>query len=294
MKLALGTVQFGLDYGIANDAGRATDPEIAAILATSRQAGIDMLDTAIAYGDSESRLGAAGVSGFSVISKLPALDDELTDIPAAVEGALARLGLPRLYGLLLHRAEDLLRPNGARIYAALQAVKARGLVEKIGISIYDPAELDVLLPRFSLDLVQAPYNVIDRRLQSSGWLDRLGAANVEVHTRSTFLQGLLLMPPERRPAKFAPWARLWSRWDGWLRETGLTPLQATLGFACGNAAIDRVLVGVDSANHLAEIIAAARAPGPAAPDDLASDDRDLINPSHWASLAAPAPHHNPL
>lgn len=283
MKLALGTVQFGLNYGVANRTGQVAAQEISAILQTSREAGITMLDTAIAYGESEARLGAAGVQGFKVVSKLPGLNG-LPDVADLVEQSTTRLGISTLYGLLLHRSADLVGADGARLHSALLDLKQRGLVEKIGVSIYDPQELDLLVGRFELDIVQAPYNVLDRRLATSGALARLKDAGIEVHTRSAFLQGLLLMEPDQRPEKFARWNELWSRWDDWLGETGKTALEAALGFACGNPAIDHVIVGLDSRSQLVEIVRAAAISQLSAPDFLAINDINLINPANWNSL----------
>lgn len=281
MKLALGTVQFGLRYGIANTTGQVPPQEIAAILATARAGGLDMLDTAIAYGDSEARLGGAGIAGFQVVSKLPKLDGGPDGISAMVEGAVARLGVDALHGLLLHRSEDLVGPDGVAVYAAMDQLKKRGLVKKIGVSIYEPAELGTIVSRFAIDLVQAPFNVLDRRLVTSGWLARLKKAGVEVHTRSALLQGLLVMRPIARPAAFDRWAELWSLWDNWYTEAGVTPLEAALGFVLAEPGIDRVLVGVDSDLQLRDILRAAAEAGPIPPAALATDDIDLINPARW-------------
>ncbi len=284
MRLALGTVQFGLRYGIANTAGQVPPQEIALILETARTSGINTLDTAIAYGDSESRLGGAGVTDFRIVSKLPGLDGRLDTIGTMVQGALDRLGVSTLHGLLLHRSEDLCGSMGDDVYAALLDLKQRGLVRKIGVSIYDPAELDAIVPRFDIDLVQAPFNVLDRRLATSGWLERLKQAEVEVHTRSALLQGLLVMTPEQRPAYFQRWAELWAIWDAWLAETGTTPLAAALAFVLAEAGIDRVLVGVDTDLQLRDILRVANDPGAPIPSaTLATYDTDLINPARWNS-----------
>jgi aryl-alcohol dehydrogenase-like predicted oxidoreductase len=281
MKLALGTVQFGLDYGIANAVGRVPSEEISGILATARRAGITVLDTAVAYGDSEERLGDAGVDDFSVVSKLPSPMRDAATIAIAVRASLARLRRPELYGLLLHRSSDLLGNNGDEVFAALCALKHKGLVKKIGVSIYDPEELAPLIDRYDIDLVQSPYNVLDRRIATSGWLGRLKERGIEVHARSAFLQGLLLMRKAQRPARFAQWAPQLDAWDEWLVETAQSPLAGALSFVIAEGMIDRVVVGVDSDRHLQEIVAASGLPGPPAPLSLASNDRHLINPAMW-------------
>lgn len=288
MKLALGTVQFGLNYGVANTTGRITHDEAGSVLNLARQSGIDTLDTAIAYGDSETVLGALGVQSWKVITKLPAIPDDCNDVQAwakeHVLGSIQRLGVGRVYGLLLHRPAQLLEDKGPELHAALQSLKAEGLTHKTGISVYGPAELESLFACYTFDLVQAPLNILDRGLVDSGWADRLKQAGVEVHTRSAFLQGLLLMPAHLRPAKFSRWAEVWKEWDRWLATTNLTPLQACLRYANALECIDRVVVGVDSVGQLNQIIAAATGELPSLPMfKLLQDDR-LINPVSWDQL----------
>jgi aryl-alcohol dehydrogenase-like predicted oxidoreductase len=284
-RFALGTVQFGLSYGIANEIGQVSINEAATILEVARDAGLDTLDTAISYGESEQRLGAIGVQHWRVVSKLPALPDTSIDLAEwvgdSVSSTLERLGLSKLHGLLLHRSAMLLESQGDTLYGALSVLRDQGKIGKIGVSIYDPQELDALPLRYKLDLVQAPFNVLDRRLAVSGWLDRLHAAGVEVHTRSAFLQGLLLMDASKRPAAFSRWQPLWDAWHRLLAERNLTALQACLGFVLSHPQIDRIVIGVDSVQQLHEILESVKAAVVVPSKDLMSDDLDLINPSRW-------------
>lgn len=288
MRLVLGTVQFGLPYGIANPHGQVSIGEAKAILKHAEASGLDMLDTAIAYGDSERRLGEIGIGQWQVVSKLPAVPDGNLDVAAwvsaSVASSLQRLGIVQLYGLLLHSPAQLLGEQGGVLYAALSQLKSCGLVKKIGVSIYAPDELTPLCERFSFDMVQVPFSVIDRRLHDSGWLSRLARQGVEVHARSVFLQGLLLMHPAARPAKFMRWQSLWEHWQRWLSDAALTPLQACLRYALSQQEIDRVVVGVDSLRQLEEILRAVHGDLPEVPADLTCGDPDLINPSRWQYL----------
>lgn len=288
MKLALGTAQFGLAYGIANTEGQVTAEAAVKILARAREAGMDTIDTAIAYGDSEQRLGEAGVEGWQIVSKLPAVPDGCTDIQAwvaaNVDASLARLKVPRLRGLLLHRPGQLLGTNGRQLYQALLQLKDTGKVEKIGISIYDPSELDDLCAQHVFDLVQAPFNVFDRRLATSGWLHRLHAQGVEIHVRSAFLQGLLLSAAGKSPAGFERWEVLWSSWRAWITGAGSNPLSAALGHVLSYPEISRVVVGVDSLGQLNEILACAESAQQRAPETLATADADLLNPARWPAF----------
>jgi aryl-alcohol dehydrogenase-like predicted oxidoreductase len=287
-KLALGTAQFGLPYGIANKEGQVTKPVAKGMLQLAVAKGIDMLDTAIAYGESETCLGGIGAQEFKLVTKLPAVPDGHNDINDWVReqviASLGRLGVHSVYGLLLHRPEQLLGAYGKALFQALQNLKEAGLVQKIGISIYAPGELDVLIPCYRFDLVQAPFNLIDRRIFLSGWLQRLKQEGVEIHTRSPFLQGLLLMSRSTIPSKFAPWAELWDKWHDWLARHPDLAAQACLAYPRSFPEIDRIVVGADSVSQLEQIISAATSVAPVDLPDLHRDAENLINPAHWNQL----------
>lgn len=287
-RLALGTAQFGLAYGVANRRGRVGSDEAREMLNLARREDVDTLDTAIAYGDSEARLGSFGVDDFKVVSKLPGVppscDDVATWVADSVRASLGRLRIARLYALLLHRPLELRGPQGEQLWHALLALKRAGAVEKLGVSIYGPNELEALSGIRDFDLIQAPLNVFDRRLPKSGWLSRLHSEGVEIHVRSAFLQGLLLMSPDHRPEQFDRWRDLFRAWDGWLKQMRVTPAQACLGFALAHREVARVVVGVDSRDQLAELLAIVEGNSPMPPDELSSDDLELIEPSQWGGV----------
>jgi aryl-alcohol dehydrogenase-like predicted oxidoreductase len=286
--LALGTVQFGQPYGIANTEGQVTRLAVKTMLKLAANNGIDTLDTAIAYGDSEVSIGEAGIKSFKLVTKLPAMPEACSDVAGwvheQVSASFARLGTDTVYGLLLHRPNQLLEVNGKLLYRTMQKLKETGKVEKIGLSIYSPSELTSIIKQYPIDLVQAPFNLVDRRLHSSGWLQKLKDSSVEVHTRSTFLQGLLLMPQTAIPAKFTPWADLWNKWHQWLAKHQISALQACLNFPLSFPEIDRVVVGAESVNQLQQIINAAASGMDIDLPDLHSEEENLINPARWASI----------
>lgn len=286
-RLALGTVQFGLDYGIANRGGQVNHDTAAAILDEAGRQGIDTLDTAIGYGQSESVLGGIGMQGYRIVTKLPAVPDDCVDIDvwvqAQMRASLARLRVDSVHGVLLHRPEQLLSPAGPALYAALERLKSQGLTVKTGVSIYAPQELDGLASRFALDLVQSPLSILDRRLVNSGWSARLAAAGTELHVRSVFLQGLLLMPESDRPAQFTKWQPIWNEWSRWLDATGHTPMQACLRYAMSVAGVARVVVGVDSVAQLLQIAGAVDGDLPSLPTWPDDVDITLLNPALWTS-----------
>lgn len=278
MKLGLGTVQFGLAYGVSNSTGEISCEEASLILNEARSGGIVTIDTAVAYGVSEERLGSLGLRDFKVVSKISGVD--ATVIVDAVRSSLHRLNIERLDGLLLHRPNELSSTHGLEMWSALERVKGEGLITKLGVSAYGPEDLAGLPASVSLDLVQVPYNIFDRRIETSGWLARLKERGVEVHARSAFLQGLLLMDPSERPRYFSRWNDLWLLFETWLASENLTRLQAALGFALAQPLIDRIIVGTQSAAQLRELMVVEPLMVPT-PASLSTENVDLLNPGNW-------------
>lgn len=290
-RLALGTVQLGLPYGVANTEGQVSFEQAEAMLRMARSAGIDTLDTAIAYGEAETVLGRIGVNDFRLISKVPALreiEGAVDDwVMAQVEASLKRLHVPRLCGLMLHAPDDLLGPHGSALSRGLQRARDAGLTERIGLSVYSPEQLASLTELLPLEILQIPLNVFDRRFFETGWLDRLVGGGVEVHARSAFLQGLLLMPPDLIPSKFAPFRSLIDGWHAWLNgdaAAGRSPLEVCLAHVTSYSGIARIVIGAHSPAQLQEIIAAAAVLPQVAPSSLASPATPLINPAQWNNL----------
>lgn len=288
MKLALGSVQFGLPYGIANRDGQVSRDQAKIIIENARLAGIDTLDTAIAYGESETCLGEVGVVGFKVVTKLPAIPDNIQDIDCWVsdqmQASLQRLNVTTLYAVLLHRSDQLLGPKGEALSQALERLKVTGMVQKIGLSIYAPAELDLVMDIMSFDIVQAPFNLVDQRLYTSGWMQKLHDSGVEIHTRSAFLQGLLLMAPASVPKRFNHWLLLWNEWHSWLSINKISAVEACIGFVNGFPQITKIVVGVVSYEQLQQIIMASKLDIHPDWPLINSDDECLINPSRWNNL----------
>ena len=289
MKLALGTAQFGLSYGVANQNGQVGLAVGREIVRMAAARGIDTIDTAIAYGESEQRLGEIGVGDFKIITKLPAIPAECVDISAWVSqnltASLKRMNLSKLDGVLLHQPSQLLEKRGQEIYDALLQVQSAGLVNKIGVSIYSPLELNSIIQTFDIDIVQAPLNLIDRRLVTSGWLRQLHERCIEVHIRSVFLQGLLLMKRGEIPVKFERWSTTWNTWHNSLAQNNLSALTACLQYPLSLPEVDRVIVGVDNAAQLLELVDSHQINVPQHDwKSIACDDEELINPSKWNQL----------
>jgi len=285
-SLALGTAQFGMAYGIANTTGRPDPQAVADILAVAHSSGIDLLDTAIAYGEAEAILGQAGLAGWKVVTKLPPVPEDEPDVSgwmeAQVTASLTRLGIAHLHGLLLHAPAQMHGSRAATIARSLERIADRGFTGRVGVSIQNPDhDLPAVLAHMAPGLIQAPFNLLDDALITQGWAGKLRAMGCEIHTRSTFLQGLLLMDPSMRPAWCDRWSAHWQVWQAWLDRTGLRASDACLRHTLSQPAIDRCIIGVDSDKHLRDLLAAGEAPLPDLPRWPGVADPDLITPSRW-------------
>jgi aryl-alcohol dehydrogenase-like predicted oxidoreductase len=285
-RLALGTAQFGLNYGIANRTGKVSLNEVSKILTLASHNEINTIDTAIGYGESESCLGESGLVGFNVVTKLMAIPLGSTDVSKWVKqemfDSLNRLNKESIYALLLHRAEDLLGPHQQALWKAMTDLKQSGLIKKIGVSVYDPTILKPILEKYPIDLVQAPFNLIDKRLLQTGWLHRLKDNGIEVHVRSAFLQGLLLMCRSSIPHIFNQWNDIWDRWHSFLLTEKKSAHVVCLQYVLSYQEVDKVVVGVDSSEQLSQLLVSATGIPVKDYPCLSSEDLTLIDPSKWS------------
>lgn len=250
MKLALGTVQFGLNYGNFGARRQVEASEVVSVLARAREAGVDLLDTARAYGQSETVLGTVGAAGqFRIVTKCPSLaqeSDPADALQAAFEASCKALGVTHVAGYLLHNAADIARSG---VWDALQALVASGRVGRIGASVYGYDEAEALCRRYPVTLVQLPANVL-----TPWYADHRLPREVEVHVRSVFLQGFLLSDPARLPDRFQPWRGTLETFQERAARLGLTPQAAALAPLLQSPHIDRVVVGVESVAQLDQIL----------------------------------------
>ena len=290
-SFTLGTVQFGYPYGLSrtsvpqNDVGRT--------LARAWECGVDMLDTAPVYGNSEALIGAAmpASASFEITTKTMALrlpEITATDVERVVRRArqsAADLRVRRLEAILVHEAEDLLSPGSDLLMAGLRGLCAEGFVGRVGVSVYDPDTLDTILSRHKVDIVQLPLNVFDQRFTQDDYLKRLVRQGIEIHTRSVFLQGLLLQSADRVPAQFAAAAGTVARFHDYVASLSLSPVDGAILFAGSQEGVSRLVIGIDGVASLeADIEAMAKASTFSQRADFSAfaiDDPKIIDPRRW-------------
>jgi len=282
-RIGLGTVQFGIDYGISNVTGQVQGSEISAILATASEAGVRVLDTAASYGAAEQALGRAlqPAHRFDIVTKTLPLSHGLEAVEQRARQSLEYLGRPA-DAILVHAAQDLKGPDGPRLWALLQRLRDESLFKRIGISAYvsdTPVELARL---YRPDLMQVPFSILDQRLKQNGDLAALKQLGIEIHVRSIFLQGLLLMDPNRLPAKLTHAGPALTAIHTRIAQAGLTRLAAAIGFVLAQQEVDVAIVGVTSRDELSDIISASAMDLPAFDwAACAIDDPVTLTPSLW-------------
>jgi len=281
MKLALGTVQFGVNYGIAGRGEAVPESEVREILACANAAGIDTLDTAAAYGTIEERLSklCAGLN-FHVVSKLPALPKSISNVNVVdwAEEKFSRTQInlgEHFAGYLFHCAGDLLGSQGGVLWDVL-STRCRAANIMLGVSYYAPEEHTAVQQQFPLSMVQIPANVLDRRFSQLHW-----RPSTVVHLRSAFLQGLLLMPFAQAIQRVPAAEDALRHWHYWCAEHGWSPLFAALSIAKGFAFASHCVLGVDSVKQLEDIVLQWERARPISVPELECGSLDVIDPRLW-------------
>ncbi|NLL67667.1 MAG: aldo/keto reductase [Clostridiaceae bacterium] len=247
-KLVLGTVQFGLDYGISNSRGKVPENEINSILQDAYTSGIRILDTASAYGSSEEVISKSQTTigkEFSIISKYPVNVDSSPF--AWIDTSLSKLHRISLYGYMFHNFE--IYRKHPEYVDDLVKIKESNKAEKIGYSLYFPQEAETILKNnLPCDIIQIPYNIFDQRFQYL--LPDLKKRNIEIHVRSIFLQGLFFMKIDSLSDFFDPVKEKLVKLHKYADEKKVSMQDICLGFVNSNPCIDHIVFGVDSLINL--------------------------------------------
>lgn len=281
-KVGLGTAQWGLDYGISNTFGQTSEENVIKILELASSSGIKIIDTAHSYGNSEKIIGKNNLKDFKIVTKSPpSLISPNKSIKESFFESLDNLGLKKVYGLLLHNSDDIFSNDSRNRIKELQDLKSLGYLNKIGFSAYNKNQIHKALTFFKPDIIQLPFNVFDQNLLHDGTLEFLKSLNIEIHARSSFLQGLLLMDFSKIPTYFNKWIPYLKKWHYYCSKINLSRKSVALTFSASQKLIDKVIVGVENEIQLRELINTPKISKQLELKFLNCKDEDLINPSNW-------------
>ncbi len=289
MRIGLGTVQFGQEYGISNKKGKPSHDELKKIVNKAYESRMRFIDTAPSY-NCENILGElfAEMKDLKIVTKTPHFtakiikNEEVQELEDSFQKSLLNLKREKVYGLLVHNSDDLLKPGGNKIWNKMLDLKLEGFVKKVGASVYTDEQIDSLLENYQLDIIQLPVNVLDQRLIRNGYLKKLKRLGVEIQARSVFLQGLLLMNPDELPPYFAPIKEHLKKYHEYIKDCGITPIEAAINFVLSFSEIDYSFIGANSYNEIEEIVSAINA-NKSHPDlsNFFLDNMLVLNPSKW-------------
>lgn len=278
MELVLGTAQLGLAYGIAGSGRRVSEDTARSILELAWASGIRTLDTAPAYGDIEGRLSSlCRKRDFRVISKVSGASSnqplDLETLLTSLQRSLQHLG-PMLSGILFHNSSELSGTTGIDLWTnAREWTHQHDIM--LGVSGYSPGELLSMHAMLDLDFVQLPGNALDQRMQENPLSTR------QVHLRSCFLQGLLLMPLGEVERRLPAATQSLKSWHIWLQEQSLSAVQGALSVVKGFRQVTHCVIGVDNTKQLEEIMEAWEGCTPLTAETLQTPDLDIIDPRRW-------------
>jgi len=257
-RVILGTAQFGLDYGVSNT-GRRPNPQVAhSILDVAQLAKIRTLDTAQAYGESERVIGQYSNSQFAIQTKVgspPAIESDWSNwLLSSVLKSEQKLNSHILRTVFFHDTTDLVMSASSVARSNLEKfLRSRPSIE-LGASLYDPDEWAQLKLIDEISVYQVPYNIFDRRFEDSGIIQEMIDMGKVVQARSIFLQGLLLMKPEKVPLYFEPWIPALREFHDFCSLSSTKPLGVAANFALENSKFHGVVVGFDDAKQISELL----------------------------------------
>lgn len=292
MKVGIGAVQFGMNYGVSNSAGKPSTAEIKKILDIAASNRVRIIDTATIYGNSEEVLGMTWPNcySFNVVTKTarfskPVIKEaDAQQLEDTLNRSLRNMRIPSVYGLLIHHADDILVDGGQLLIEKMLELKQKGLIEKIGVSVYTAEQIDRVLDKYCVDLIQLPISILDQRLLQSGHIKKLKKNGIEIHARSVFLQGLLLMDPETLPSYFDAIKAHLLKYREYLKRYNMSSLEAALNFVLQQPEINTAIVGVNTSLEFQEIMSAAKYNKLEQSFNYsiwAVEDENIINPSLW-------------
>lgn len=283
-KIILGTVQFGIKYGINNSYGMPAEQEVHQVLKLAYTNGITMLDTADAYGDAESVIAkyhALHTHTFDIVSKFKY--QEGLDLRGTLLDKLTTLKAKSLYSYMYHSYSDL--DKHPQLKNILKTLRSEGLIKKLGVSVYNNNEFERVLNDSDIDLVQLPFNLLDNMNIRGRFIQEAKEKNKEIHVRSVFLQGLLFKQPQHLPIKLKALEPHIQQLQDISIQTGMTINELALNYVLSNIYIDKVLIGVDSLSQLqANLSALNNLPGTAIDsliNNITVKETELLNPTNW-------------
>lgn len=287
-RLMIGTAQFGQKYGIASGYNQVSEEEVPKILEFAGESGIKWIDTAGSYGCAENVLGRIqNISEFNIVTKvfLNKGKESPKRVLEYIEKSLFLLNIKKLYGVLIHDPNDLIQEDRRHeIFGNMETAKSLGYVNKIGVSVSFPEQAAEIITKHPIDIIQIPCNILDQRFVNSGVMKDLADRNVEIHARSIFLQGLLLMDIENLDPFFDGIKSNLVRLRDFAARHNKSMIEVAIDYIKSLKSVSKIVVGIDNEKQLRQIVSDWKRDAIECNfDEFCIDDERFIIPSNWGN-----------
>ncbi len=287
-KICIGSANFGMEYGL-NKKSPLLKKDIKEIFEFLKKENTIYIDTAANYKNSEIIIGKYSTKKFKIITKIKKIPKGVKDLEKWLKNEIyiscKKLRVNKIYGLLVHDTQDLKNKKKAKkIYKTFDILKKSKIIEKIGLSIYDPNELDLYLKNYNFEIVQAPLNIFDRRIINSGWLKKINEKGIEFFARSIFLQGLLIKDINKIDKFFSPYKKKFEKFEIWTQKLNISKVEACIRFVNSYREVDKVIVGINNRMHFFENYKFLKKDKLIVPNSLEIKSGKILNPKLWKKV----------
>ena len=284
-SLCLGSANFGFNYGI-NKKEAINNKDLKKLLNYAGKNNISFNDTAINYKNTEKKIGIFNKYNFKIVTKLPLIPKKIVNVENwiinKIQESCYKLKTKSLYGLLIHDTKELRnKKRSKKIYQAFDYLLKKKIVKKIGLSVYDPIELDLFFKEYNYQIIQIPINIFDRRLISSGWGKKLFKKDVEIFARSIFLKGLLLRDADKIPKEFSRWNKKFINFEKFVKKKKINKVEACIRFVKSFKEVKKIILGVNNAEQLKENMIFSNKNKILFPTNLNINSGKILDPRKW-------------
>jgi aryl-alcohol dehydrogenase-like predicted oxidoreductase len=286
-KLIIGTAQLDKNYGIKKNRKKIDTQKLKSIFNFLKKKNYFYIDTARSYKGAENLLKTQDLSKFKIIGKVEKLREKkniYSFLKKRIMTSLNNLDIKRFEGYLIHDEADLISDKSNEIYEALLKIKNENLTRKVGVSVYNFRNALAIIKNFKLDIIQLPYNILDRRFEKKIFLKEIKKKNIEVHARSIFLQGLLLYKINKIPNYFTKYLKNLKKIDEFCEKNNLSKLEFCLNFVLQNKFIDKLVIGIEDKKNIYEISRVKYTKNNKRFPNIDSNNLNLIDPRKWKNL----------
>jgi len=284
-RICLGSANFGKSYGYKNS--KIKDKEFLKIFEYAKLKKIKFIDTAFNYSNSQKIIGKHSLN-FKIITKIPRIPNSSSNpqnwIKKIISKTLIDLKTKKLYAVLFHYPPyQIDKKKFIQIIEYLEDLKRKKIISKIGISVYNIHEIKRSFSIYKFQIIQFQANILDQKILKNNFIKLLKKRGVEIHTRSIFLQGMLLSDISRIPKKFRYLKKILIYFDSWVKKKKISKLNICLQYIFSHSIIDKIVLGTNNYLQFKQTVEAIEKINGklSIPKKLRNLSQNQLNPKNW-------------